>query len=62
MMMRVFKVDVLQCEHCGGRMKIIAAIHPPDTTVKILECLRLPSRAPPLAPAVSDLNSQMDSF
>jgi hypothetical protein len=61
-MKRVFQVDVLQCEHCGGRMKIIAAIHPPDTTVKILEYLGLPSRAPPLAPAVSDLNYQLDSF
>jgi hypothetical protein len=59
---RSFQVDVLQCEHCGGRMKIIAAIHPPETTVKILECLGLPSRAPPLSPAVSDLNYQMDSF
>ena len=43
-------------------MKIIAAIHPPDTTVKILGCLGLPSRAPPLAPAVSDLNYQTDSL
>jgi len=35
---------------------------PPDTTAKILECLGLPSRAPPLAPAVSDFHWQMDSF
>jgi len=61
-MKRVFQVDVLQCEHCGGRMKIIGAIHPPDTPVKILECLGLPSRAPPLAHAVSDPNYLMDSF
>jgi len=40
-MKRVFSVDVLQCERCGGRMKILAAIHPPDTTGKILECLGL---------------------
>jgi hypothetical protein len=43
-------------------MKILAAIHPPDATAKILECLGLPSRAPPLAPAISDFNCQMDSF
>jgi hypothetical protein len=43
-------------------MKIIAAIHPPDATGKILECLGLPSRAPPLAPAVSDFTAQTDSF
>src|SRR5436309_1021314 len=62
LMKRVFLRDVLQCERCGGRLKILAAIHPPDTTAKILECLGLPSRAPPLAPAVSDFNCQMDSF
>jgi hypothetical protein len=61
-MMRVFALDVLRCEVCGGRMKILAAIHPPDVTRKILDCLGLPSRAPPVAPAVSDFNCQMDSF
>jgi hypothetical protein len=62
LMKRVFLLDVLQCERCGGRMKILAAIHPPDTTGKILECLGLPSRAPPIAPAVSDFTTQNDSF
>ncbi len=62
LMKRVFLVDVLQCEHCGGRMKILAAIRPPTVTVRILEWLGLPSRAPPLAPASSDYNCQMDSF
>ena len=62
LMKRVFLVDVLQCERCGGQMKILAAIHPPDATRKILECLGLPSRAPPLAPAVSDFTAHMDSF
>ena len=62
LMMRVFQMDVLKCERCGGRMKIISSIHPPDTTRKILECLGLPSRAPPLAPAAYDFTAQMDSF
>jgi hypothetical protein len=62
LMMRVFLVDVLKCERCGGRLKILAAIHPPDATRKILECLGLPSRAPPLAPAISDFTAHMDSF
>jgi hypothetical protein len=62
LMKRVFLVDVLECERCGGRMKILAAIHPPDATRKILDCLGLPSRAPPLVPAVSDFNRQLDSF
>jgi len=35
-------------------MRILAAIHPPDTTRAILECLGLPSRAPPIAPAVRE--------
>ena len=59
---RSFLLDVLQCERCGGPMKILAAIHPPEATGKILECLGLPSRAPPLAPAASDFNCQMASF
>ena len=62
LMKRVFRVDVLQCEHCGSRMKILAAIRTPTAIVKILECLGLPSRAPPLAPASSDYNCQMDTF
>ncbi len=62
LMKRVFLVDVLQCEICGGAMKIIAAIHAPDTTRKILECLGLPTRPPPLTPAVSGLTYQIDSL
>jgi hypothetical protein len=30
-------------------MRILAAIHPPEAIRKILECLGLPSRPPPLA-------------
>jgi hypothetical protein len=62
LMKRVFLVDVLQCERCGGTMKILAAIQPPEVTARILECLGLPTRAPPLTPAFSHFNSQMDSF
>jgi len=47
----VFAVEVLECPDCGGRMRILAAIHPPEATRAILECLSLPSRAPPTAPA-----------
>lgn len=31
--------------------RIIAAIHPPETTIKILGCLGRPTRAPPIARA-----------
>jgi hypothetical protein len=44
-------LDVLACPSCPGRLHLIALIHPPDTTRKILECLGLPSRPPPPAPA-----------
>ena len=50
LMRRVFAVDVLECPRCHGPMKILAAIHPPDTAGAILECLGLPARPPPLAP------------
>ena len=50
-MRRVFAIDVLECPQCGGAMRVLAAIHPPKATRAILECLKLPSRAPPVAPA-----------
>jgi len=53
LLQRVFEVDALQCPRCGDRMRILAAITDPDVARRILMCLRLPPRAPPLAPAVS---------
>jgi len=53
-MRRVFALDVLKCPQGHGRMRILAAIHPPDTTRAILEHLGLPARAPPVAPAVPE--------
>ena len=50
LMRRVFAIDVLECPRCGGEMKILAAIHPPETTTAILACLGLPTRAPPTDP------------
>ena len=51
---RVFAIDVLRCPDCGGRMRILATIHPPDATEAILACLGLPVRAPPTLPARPD--------
>jgi hypothetical protein len=54
---RVFSVDILVCDRCGGRMKVLCAVHPPDAIRKILDCLGLPSRPPPIArasPAIDD--------
>jgi hypothetical protein len=47
---RVFAVDALVYPNCGGRMRILAAIHPPESAGAILDCLGLPSRPPPLDP------------
>ena len=54
LMARVFGFDVLACPRCGARMRILAAINPPDAIRKILGCLGLPTRAPPIAPAITD--------
>jgi len=59
---RVFAVDVLECPRCGGRMRLLAAIQPPDVTQAILDCLELPSRAPPIAPAVQDAEEWAADF
>ena len=50
-MRRVFAVDVLECPRCPRPMEILAQISPPDTTRKILQCLGLPARPPPIAAA-----------
>ena len=48
LMRRVWALDVLACPRCGGRMRIIAAISGREAKDAILECLGLPSRAPPV--------------
>jgi hypothetical protein len=52
LMKRVFGFDVLQCDRCGGRMRILCAINPPDAIKKILDCHGLPSRPTPISAAV----------
>ncbi len=55
LMQRVFAIDVLECPRCGGKMKILATIHPPEATTAILESLGMSPRAPP--PAASSLRA-----
>jgi hypothetical protein len=57
LMKRVFGYDVLKCDTCGGRMRILCAINPPEAIRKILDCLGLPSRPPPIYPAVPNRRS-----
>jgi hypothetical protein len=48
---RVFEIDIERCPHCGGNMKIIAALLEKAAITKILGHLGLPARVPPRAPA-----------
>lgn len=54
LMKRVFGFDVLKCGRCGGQMRILCAINPPAAITKILDCLGLPSKPPPISSAVLD--------
>jgi len=58
----VFEVDVLECPGCGGAMRILAAIHPPEATRAILDCLGLPSRAPPVSAPVCETSVEMEEW
>jgi hypothetical protein len=62
LMRRVFTVDVLECPKCGGKMKILATIHPPEATTAILESLALSPRAPPMAPAPPRYSAGEESY
>jgi len=37
-------------------MRVLCAVHPPDAIRKILDCLGLPSRPPPIAQALPDID------
>jgi hypothetical protein len=56
---RTFKIDVLKCDKCGGRMNLVAVVFDPPTIAITLRALGLPVRAPPIAPARS--RSLLDS-
>ena len=40
-------------------MRIVCANHPPEAVRSILDCLGLPTRAPPIAPAVSSIGEPL---
>jgi len=50
-MKRVFEIDVLVCEHCGGRREIIAFLTETRVVQQILAHLGLPTEPPPVASA-----------
>jgi hypothetical protein len=51
LMMRVFDIDVLRCEHCGSRRKLIAMITEPFVVRRILRHLGLEHEPPVIAAA-----------
>ncbi len=48
---RVFNLDLTHCPHCGGELRIIAAIVQRKAIEKILNHLGLEAQPPPRAPA-----------
>ncbi len=49
---RVFDIDIEHFPHCGGQLKLIAAIKEPAAIASILTHLGLAAQPPPRAPAV----------
>ena len=62
LLQRVFAVDAFACPRCGSRLRLLAAIESPEAIRAILECLNLPSRAPPLAPAQPEATALEPGF
>ena len=54
LMRGVVEGEVLECPACQGSMRVLAAIHSPEATRAILDCLGLPSRSPPVSPPAPD--------
>jgi hypothetical protein len=61
LLQRVFGLDALRCPRCGATLRLIAAIEDPAIARRILECIGLPARAPPIAPAASSDTSLRSS-
>ena len=47
----MFDIDIERCPHCGGQLKLIAAIEEPAVIARILTHLGLAAQPPPRAPA-----------
>ncbi|MBN4050210.1 hypothetical protein JYT28_00480 [Desulfobulbus sp. AH-315-M07] len=61
LMRRTFAIDVLACDQCGGRLRLIATIESPTAIRAILEHLGLPSDPPALTPARAPPASHYDA-
>ena len=47
---RVFKIDVLKCDACGGRLRPVSAITEPDSIRRYLRHMNIDYDPPPLGP------------
>jgi hypothetical protein len=54
LLLRVFRIDVLECPHCGSRRRLIALITDPPVVRDILVCVGLDPDPPPRAPPRED--------
>ncbi|MCK5943259.1 MAG: hypothetical protein KAI24_14865 [Planctomycetes bacterium] len=48
---RVFEVEVLVCQHCGGARRLLAAITAPRSIERVLRAMGLPHEPPEVAAA-----------
>ena len=62
LLMRVFAVDILKCERCGGRLRIVEIAKTPDDVSRMLSeraWARAPPRAPPDAALPAFMHGQL---
>ena len=57
---RVFAIDVTECHHCGGQMRIVSALTDPTSIRAYLEGVGLPARPPPVAPPRRSLQPELE--
>jgi hypothetical protein len=51
LLQRVFKIDVLQCDKCGARCKVLELLTDPFVVAKFLEAVGESTHTPTLTPA-----------
>ena len=62
LLQRVFAVDILKCEKCGGRLRIVEIAEKPDDVSRVLNergYARAPPRAPPDAESRASAHGQL---
>ena len=60
LMQRTFGLDVLKCEKCGGRMKLVAVVLDPYEVARLCDNLGEPTQAPKVAPSRFVVQTEWD--